>query len=301
MKISIFDLLFLVPLVYGGWRGYYRGAMLQAISILVMLLLVYVATLFGGSVGGWLHRAFSWNLLHWQMALFFFAFVVFAFVNHVTNRYLVRYSNPAEFRSTYRFVGAFLGVFRLVFMVSVLVVLFNQLSDKPKYMKANDLQPHLARDTSNFIYMLRNRTLLYRPALSVAPFVFPFLDFSHNELIERVRLSNMYLDQGGVIPVETAIDALTDSMSVASWRIVLPEENGNQSHKEMVQITIRRDDRFKQRTVVFLIEPHPTRRLQSKLQKYQVNGFDMPVDLGIQSLVQQRIITDPAQIYPDDL
>jgi membrane protein required for colicin V production len=155
--MNYLDIIFAVPLVWGIFRGFKKG------------LVIEIATLIAAVAGVWGAVHFSYfiaailNLTSPYSPLIYFAitFVLIVIVVFLIAKLLEKSINLLALGFVNKLAGAFLGLLKFAFLLSILILIINKASiDKP-----------LIPDE------IQKGSLLYPPVSVLAPYIIPKLNF----------------------------------------------------------------------------------------------------------------------------
>lgn len=139
-------------LIWGAYRGATKGFLLQIISLILLLFGIFGATELARLI------PFSKNTV---VVAFLILFSLVFFTIHVLIRYSERFIKNKKMTFADRFLGLFFGLIRYAFVISTLVVIFNQMNIQTPLIK-NEIFEHC---------------YLWEPAMNFTPFIYPFLEF----------------------------------------------------------------------------------------------------------------------------
>jgi len=143
--MNYLDIIFAIPLVWGIFRGFKKG------------LVIEVASLFAAVAGVWGAVHFSYfisdtlNLTSPYSPLISFAitFIIIVVVVFLTAKLIEKSMNLLALGFVNKLAGAFFGLLKIAFLLSILLLIINKASvDKPfipeEVQKGSILYPHVS-------------------------------------------------------------------------------------------------------------------------------------------------------------
>lgn len=122
--VNLVDFLILVPLVYGAFRGFHQGLLMEMSTFFGLLLGVFLALKYAGVVEGWLQEWVGMAGGYSYYVAFGVTFVVVLVAINVVGRLLTRLVDVVSLGMFNKLLGVMVGVLKgaLVVCVVVLVV-----------------------------------------------------------------------------------------------------------------------------------------------------------------------------------
>ena len=122
--VNLVDFLILVPLVYGAFRGFHQGLLMEMSTFFGLLLGVFLSLKYAGVVEGWLREWTGMSGGYSYYVAFGVTFVVVIVAINVVGRLLTRLVDAVSLGMFNKLLGVVVGVLKgaLVVCVVVLVV-----------------------------------------------------------------------------------------------------------------------------------------------------------------------------------
>jgi len=165
LHVSLFDFLISGVMIWGIYKGYVQGFIIQTIALFVLLAGVFVGVKLSMSFYNIIIDKSTVALPNFPVIVFaiMFGFIVFAsnYIALVVQKQVISIPKPI----TTRVLGAFFGAIKYMFIISVMLIFVNRL----------DKNFEIVTDKE------KSRTILYQPFSKFAPTILPRLRFPVNE------------------------------------------------------------------------------------------------------------------------
>jgi len=161
--MTILDFILLIPLIYGAYKGYKTGLVVQVSTFAALFLGIYVAIKFSDVVSNWLvtnHQMQPSSLL--PFFAFFLTFVLVAAGVFLLGKVITQMIKPTMLSPVNKFGGLGLGLVKWLYIVGILLVGFETINERKQF--ASDAS--LAKST------------LYHPILKTTVYTIPALEES---------------------------------------------------------------------------------------------------------------------------
>lgn len=142
--MNVLDLFFIVPILFGAYKGYVKGLFIEIIGILAFIVALVVGFKFLGIGMNWLAPAIGENTANRFLPYLSFAIIFFPTI-FLINKLGWMLSRALRFTilgTIDGFAGAIVGVFTWVFGISVFLWLLNAIDIK--------LPPHLTDESVTY-------------------------------------------------------------------------------------------------------------------------------------------------------
>ena len=165
LHVSLFDFIIVGVMIWGIYKGYVQGFIVQTIALFVLLSGVFIGTKFSISIYEMVIDKSTVTLPNFPIIIFalMFGFIVFAanYVALVVQKQIMSLPKPM----TTRVLGAFFGGLKYMFIISVMLVFIDRLDSGYPFITPKE----------------KSRTIFYSPFLKFAPTILPRLNFDLDE------------------------------------------------------------------------------------------------------------------------
>jgi membrane protein required for colicin V production len=175
-SLNTLDILIALPLIWGIYRGFTKGFIIEAATLAGLILGVFVAYQFSDYTSEFLMDQFDFRSEYLPLIAFAITFIGVLILLHLFGRFLDKAVKSAGLGFFNRVLGAFLKLAGYVFILSILFSFINHADHKEKLITPS----------------IKERSALYKPVSEFAPMIFPYLnldglfDFRHH-LKESIR------------------------------------------------------------------------------------------------------------------
>ncbi|HER07816.1 MAG TPA: CvpA family protein [Bacteroides sp.] len=157
--MNVLDIIFLIPLAFALYRGFKKGLVYMAASLLALVLGIVGAIQFRPLFADLLNSIFNIAPEHINVIAFAVAFVTIVLVVHLAAFVVDKLIRAVALNLVNRMLGMVFGVAVAAFVISMILWPVNQVNAERRIIR----QEHI------------DGSLLYRPLSSFAPAVFPYL------------------------------------------------------------------------------------------------------------------------------
>lgn len=156
---NFLDILILIPLGFAVYRGLKNGFVIEFAGLLGLMLGVYGAYQFSDFTSDFLINQFDFNSKHLGIISFLLTFVLILIIVYLIARLVTGMVNAVALGFLNRIFGLVLAVVKMLFILSVVIMMFNSFDNQHKLLKEDQ----------------KKASFLYLPIGKIAPKVFPYL------------------------------------------------------------------------------------------------------------------------------
>ena len=170
MPISIIDIVLLVPLAWFTYKGFSKGLIIELATLVGLLLGIYIAGNFSFYTADFLRDKFDFHSQYMNIISFTLTFVGVVILVMLFGKSLEKVVNLFMLSFINKLAGALFGFLKVAFVLSVLIFILttfgleNSIIDKEMQEKSH----------------------LYTPVKSIAPFVFPMVKENGVDLFDQL-------------------------------------------------------------------------------------------------------------------
>lgn len=155
--MNYLDIIFALPLVWGIFRGFKKGLVIEVASLVAAVAGVWGAIHFSYFISGILNLTSPYS----PLISFAITFVIIVIVVFIFAKLLEKSVNLLALGFINKLAGAFFGFLKIAFILSILLLIIN---------KATADKPLIPEET-------QKGSVLYQPISIFAPYVIPKLNF----------------------------------------------------------------------------------------------------------------------------
>jgi len=158
--MNYFDLIFVVPLLWGAYKGFSKGLIVSVASLVALLLGIYGAIRFSGFVGTLVSENVNIQDNYLPLVAFAITFVGIVVGIHFIAKMMSKLAKAIALGWLNTLAGILFGLLKSAFIISIFIFIFDKI------------------DTSNNLLSkdLKEESLLYGPIKTLAPAIFPSLN-----------------------------------------------------------------------------------------------------------------------------
>jgi membrane protein required for colicin V production len=157
--MNYFDCIILIPLLWGAYKGFRKGFILEIALLFALIVGVYCGFRFSAFAGGWLHTHFQLQTKLVPFLAFLLIFIGVIIGVMLFAKLLESAVNATPVGIANKIAGAVLGLAKWLLVLSVVLYLFNPIDKKYSV---------LSEET-------KKDSFLYEPVSAFALFVIPAL------------------------------------------------------------------------------------------------------------------------------
>ena len=155
--MNFIDILIIVPIIYAGWKGFKHGLIIEVFTLLALVVGLYAGIHFSDFVAGILKTSFSWDSKYVPVVAFTITFLAVGAMVYFAGKAIERVVKITNLTPVNKGLGIFFGVLKMIYFVSVFIVLIESYDEK------NDFFPENSKTES----------LLYAPVKNVSTKTIP--------------------------------------------------------------------------------------------------------------------------------
>ncbi|MBD79686.1 MAG: colicin V production protein [Crocinitomicaceae bacterium] len=166
--MNVLDIIIIIPLLYGGFKGFTRGFIIEITSIAGLVLGIYCGIYFSDYAADFISQYFELGSSVLQFASFITTFVVIVMGIHLIGKALEKAANLVALKLVNKLFGAGFGILKFSIIVSVLVVVVDSIDQRFGFIPSES----------------KNESKLYAPLASITP-----------TLVPAIKNTEWYIDQ----------------------------------------------------------------------------------------------------------
>ncbi len=255
--ISFFDILILIPLGWSVYKGFFNGAIVEALSLSFLLLSIYAYIRIVEMPGRLVSKEVAETLEYLPLVLFIIVFSVIVFLSNVLERFVSKHTAGVAMPPLNRFLGISFSLIKYIFIISGFLIFIDKLDER--YNMLSD------EDTYGSIF--------YNRIINVTPTVYPYLSFDN---IKNTRYINIVKKASiktveGRIPIGQSLQTLKGLAGSVSWTSYQSPHYKDNHDLIIVEAIVENQDGKMLQTGVFRFLL-AKRKKNVKLYSYQLNG-----------------------------
>lgn len=157
--MNYLDIFFIIPLVWGFWRGFIKGLVVEAATVISFGLGVYGGIKLSDTVADLLRKWFGWNSEYLPVIAFAVTFLGILIGMYFVTRLVEKAVDGAALGMVNKLAGGAFGALKFAMVVSLILFVVEAIEKNISVIPADK----------------KEGSLLYRPMASVAPLIIPGL------------------------------------------------------------------------------------------------------------------------------
>lgn len=157
--MNYIDIIICIPLVWGLYKGFTKGLIIEAASLIAFALGVWGGLHFSGFVAKKIMSSFNWQSPYLPIVSFAITFLLIIILVYFIAKLIQRLVEGMALSAVNKISGAVFGVLKFALVLSVVIFIIDSIGKS---------YPMISLKT-------KNESLLYQPIGKVAPLLIPAL------------------------------------------------------------------------------------------------------------------------------
>ena len=153
----LIDLILLLCLGWGAYKGFRKGFIIQICGILALVLAIWGGFAFTGKLEPFMQKQFQFGELACYVVSFIIVFCLILLMGYTFGHLVSKVAETFALGMINRLMGAAIGIIANVLILSALILLFDRMNDKKHFIEPEVL----------------GKTYLYKPIGKTATTIFP--------------------------------------------------------------------------------------------------------------------------------
>jgi len=176
MGANAFDLIVIVLLAWSAYKGFNKGIISSAASLIALLLGVWGAVKFSDITAGYLTGIINVDEKVLGVIAFAITFILIVIGVHFVARAVEGIAEAAALSIVNKVFGAAFGVLKIAFIISIVLVVLNAANSNLGFLSPE----------------FKQKSLFYKPISRFAPSIFNYLNF--DEIKKEVQTQKESVD-----------------------------------------------------------------------------------------------------------
>ena len=174
-SFNTIDIIIIIPLIWFGYKGLRNGLIIEAASLIALLIGIYGAYLFSGVTAEFLINNLNLETEYIGLVSFALTFIIIVIAVHLLAKLLKKIVSAISLGFADKIFGLIFSVAKWAFILSVLLGIINRFDSQEKIITKE----------------LKSNSLLYTPLSDFAPKVFPYLNLEDFKVIGEKAKKNI--------------------------------------------------------------------------------------------------------------
>ncbi len=154
------DIALAVPLIWGLYKGFTSGIIMEVSRIVALIAGVYLAVRFAQELSEYLYRNTELTNEFLPIISFAIIFIGVVLLVHLFAKAIEKLAKAVALGWANKAAGAAFGMFRMTFLLSVVIMMLTRFELLQQFNKGETIK----------------KSFLYQPITDVAPFIIPILE-----------------------------------------------------------------------------------------------------------------------------
>jgi membrane protein required for colicin V production len=160
--MNFIDIIICVPLIYAAYKGFKHGLIIEVFTLLALFVGLYVGIHFSDFVANYLKVTFDWESVYLPIISFTLIFLAVGAMVYFAGKAIEKVIKVVHLTPLNKFFGLFFSVLKMLYIVSVLLVIFESYDEKSHFLPAKQ----------------KEAALLYQPVKAFSTTTIPGLESS---------------------------------------------------------------------------------------------------------------------------
>ncbi len=158
--MNYFDIIFVIPMLWGAYKGFTKGLIISVASLAALLLGIYGAIRFSGLMRSWVSETIEMQANYVPLVAFALTFLAIVIGIHFIAKILDKLIDAIALGWLNTIAGVAFGIIKFSFILSIVIFVFEKVDYKDQLIPSKT----------------KSESLLYRPLQGLAPAIFPSLN-----------------------------------------------------------------------------------------------------------------------------
>lgn len=168
--MSILDVIIIIPLLWGAYKGFSKGLIIELAGLVALMLGVYGAIKFSGFTSTYISKLYETKPEYLEIISFAVTFLGIVLLVHLLSRLIDKLVKAAALGLFNRIAGIFLGILKFSIIIGIVIILINNFDKKSSV---------LSKET-------KDKSLLYRPLENIILKIYPSINSFIEEHTETI-------------------------------------------------------------------------------------------------------------------
>lgn len=162
LAMNYLDILLIIPIIIGAWRGFKKGFIIEIFTLLALLVGIYAGIHFSDFMASVLREHIGLTSEYLPAISFTITFLLVGAMVYFAGKMIEKALKLVALGTLNKFAGLFFGVVKMLFFVSAALVILESYDEKGQFIPDD----------------LKTNSLLYTPVKGVSLNAIPALKYS---------------------------------------------------------------------------------------------------------------------------
>lgn len=172
--MSWIDIVLVIILLWSAYQGFTKGFIITIASLAALFIGVFGAIKFSGYTANILSEKFEMNPESLNLIAFAITFILIVIATHIVARLADKLVKAVALGFANRIAGVLFNLLKTALIISIILVILERIDEKTSFIPRSETE----------------KSALYIPLHSLAPFIFPYLRSGYDKIKERLPESD---------------------------------------------------------------------------------------------------------------
>jgi membrane protein required for colicin V production len=185
--MNYFDVIMIIPLIWGAYKGFKKGLIIEVASLVALFLGVWGGVKFSSISANYLSKLFDVSEKIMPLISFSITFILIVIAVYALAKMLQKVIKMVALGFVNKIAGVIFAVLKFTLIISVVLTLFNNINSEIGFIDSE----------------MESSSLLYKPISALAPAIIPGLrNISINGVVENAlkKEAHQQVDEASIIP-----------------------------------------------------------------------------------------------------
>lgn len=133
--MNYIDMLFLIPIGYGVYKGFKNGFIIEICTLLAVLVGIYAGIHFSDGTANFLRNNWNINSTYLPIISFIFTFLAVGALIYFGGKMLEKAISVAHLSPINKFLGILFGLIKVLYILGILIILMESYDEKNDFIK----------------------------------------------------------------------------------------------------------------------------------------------------------------------
>lgn len=141
--MNFIDIIICVPLIYAAYKGFKHGLIIEVFTLLALFVGLYVGIHFSDFVANFLKETFDWESVYLPIISFTLVFLAVGAMVYFAGKAIEKVVKVVHLTPLNKFFGLIFAVLKMLYFVSVLLVIVESYDEKGHFLPAKQKESAL--------------------------------------------------------------------------------------------------------------------------------------------------------------
>ncbi len=157
--MNFIDILIIIPLVWGAYKGFTKGLIVEVSTLVALLLGIWGSIKFSGFTSDFLINTLNFSDKYLPIISFALTFIAIVIAVHFVAKLITKLVEAVSLSFINKIVGAGFGALKFGFILSIIIIIFDKFDSEIEVIPQE----------------IKSESILYYPVSKISTIIFPAL------------------------------------------------------------------------------------------------------------------------------